>query len=275
MTGWRMYADAGNTALKWAAREGGRWLADGRIESEALPAAGTDLAGVLAVAGLDPDECTGAALVCSRPLLAGEAERVLAAATGMDVRLLGRELQADVPVEYRDPEEIGQDRLAAAEGAISLVGAPVIVMTLGTCITAQAVDPEGTLTGGAIAAGVAAQVRGIAHAVPHLSEAAADARKILRSDAALPESGRSTVESLVLGLAASLRGTVAALIEDMQTAIGEAPVIATGGDAELASRLQRRQAGSLPHVSDESHAMIDRVEPLLVLEGLRVVDERT
>ncbi|MFW5868048.1 MAG: pantothenate kinase, partial [Armatimonadota bacterium] len=69
-----------------------------------------------------------------------------------------------------------------------------------------------------------------------------------------------TAENLALGLAASMRGTVNELVAAMCEEIGEAPVIATGGDAELAAALG---------------ASFDRVEPRLVLEGLRVVDERT
>jgi type III pantothenate kinase len=82
----------------------------------------------------------------------------------------------------------------------------------------------------------------------------------LRSGEAPPAIGRSTAENLALGLAAEVRGTVDALVAAMCEEVGDAPVIATGGDAELAAQLG---------------ASFDRVEPRLVLEGLRVVDERT
>lgn len=266
---WRLYADAGNTTLKWAVRAEGRWPAEGRLEVDALPGGGGELAGVLAMGGFDPTECEGAVLVSSRPALSGAAEEALAAATGQDVRVLGRDLQADVSVAYHDPAEIGQDRLAAAEGALALAGAPVIVVALGTCITAQALDAEATLIGGAIAAGLEAQVGGICEAVPHLREPVLAALEALRRGEAAPEIGRSTVENLALGLAASVRGTVEALVDAMRrqggclsegSGLSNAPVIATGGDAELAAQLGAR---------------FDRVEPRLILEGLRVVDERT
>ncbi|MGI5818157.1 MAG: type III pantothenate kinase [Armatimonadota bacterium] len=260
MSGWRLYADAGNTALKWAVRSEGRWAAEGRIEVGALPTAGRELAGVLALAGFDAAECDGAALVSSRPGQSSEAEQVLAAATGQEVRLLGRDLRADVAVGYHEPSELGQDRLALAEGALALAGAPVIVVAMGTCITAQALDARGILAGGAIAAGLEAQAVGIAAAVPHLRAPVLAALDLLRAGEPLPRIGRSTVENLALGLGGSVLGTVEYLTAAMREGIGEAPVIVTGGDAALVERFGGRR---------------DHVEPRLVLEGLRVIDERT
>ncbi|MFP4249452.1 MAG: type III pantothenate kinase [Armatimonadota bacterium] len=260
MSRWRLYADAGNTALKWAVYADGRWSVEGRIDAGGLPDAGAELAGVPGLAGFDPAECAGVALVSSRPGQAEYAERALEVATGRGVRVLGRDMRTEVAVAYHDPTEIGQDRLAAAEGALSLAGAPAIVLTLGTCITAQVLNADGRLAGGAIAAGLEAQVAGISASVPHLREAVEAALALLRSGESVPSIGRSTVENLALGLAASLRGAVKALVDSMREEVGEAPVVATGGDAELAARLG---------------AVFDRVEPRLVLEGLRVVDERT
>lgn len=260
MGGWRLYADAGNTALKWAAWHGGSWVAQGRMEVDAPPAAWREIGAVLELAGLDADECEGVALVCSRPSQAQAAECALTVATGQEVRLLGRDLRSTVAVGYADPSEIGQDRLAAAEAALRMAGAPAIVLAVGTCITVQALDAECTLVGGAIAPGLEAHAAGIATEVPHLSAPLTEAMALVRSGEVLPEIGRSTVENLALGLAASLRGTVDALAELARGVVGAAPVIGTGGDAELAARLG---------------AALERIEPLLVLEGLRALDERS
>ncbi len=260
MSGWRLYADAGNTALKWAARAGGCWVAEGRMEVDAPEGAWRELGAVLEMAGLDPDECGGVALVCSRPSQAEAAERALEAATGVPVRLMGRDFGAPLTVAYVDRSEIGQDRLAASEAALEMVGAPAVVVVVGTCITAQALDADYVLAGGAIAPGLEAQAAGIAAEVPHLREPLAEAMALLRSGETPPEIGRTTVENLVLGPACSLVGTVQALIAQMTGVVGPATVIATGGDAELAARLG---------------AEFDRIEPLLVLEGLRALDEQS
>lgn len=254
---WRLYADAGNSAVKWAVSAGDRWLAQGRSDLDVLDA--EVLRSELIAAGLDPGACVRAALVSSRPSLADKVMDWLAAATGAGVRLLGRDLTSDIVVDYYDPGEIGQDRLAAAEGAVALHGVPVIVLSLGTCLTAQALDNAGVLVGGIIAAGLEAQVAGISATVPHLREAIHRSGDSLRSAGAAPDVGRSTDENLTAGLRAALVGTVETMIAAMRERVGAAPVIATGGDAELARALG---------------ACFDYVEPLLVLEGLKAVDER-
>lgn len=257
--GWRLYADAGNTALKWAVRCGGCWAAQGRVDNAALGCAPREVAAALTLIGLEPEECAGVALVSSRPAVTEAAEAALSAATELPVRLLGRDLHAEIKVAYADPAQIGQDRLAAAEGALAVRGGPAIVMTLGTCITAQALDAAGVLQGGVIAAGIEAQADGIATAVPHLCEALAEGLAMLRSGGTLPPIGRTSAQNLALGLALSLRGTADALIAAMRREVGNAPVVATGGDVEIAV---------------QQGLTFDRIEPLLVLEGLRVVDER-
>jgi len=255
--GWRLYADAGNSALKWAARAAGRWVADGRLAIEHLDC--TALQAAVIEAGLDPGACAGAGLVSSRPSLAEPVERLLAALAWTDVRLLGRDIFTRIEVDYRDPSEIGQDRLAAAEGTLALHGAPAIVLTLGTCLTAQALADARRLIGGIIGAGLEAQVAGIVETVPHLREPMLRGLELLRAGKA-PAFGRSTDENLAAGLRAALLGTIDRMVSVMRERVGDAPVIATGGDAELASGLG---------------AHFDRIEPLLVLEGLRAVDERT
>ncbi len=262
--GGRLYADAGNTALKWAVRAEGAWIAEGRLPIDALTGearrASEEMAQALTAEGIFPENLAGTALVCSRLSDVAEIERALQDAIGTRIALLGRDLDAGIATTYEDPAQIGQDRLALAEGAVEMVGAPVIAIALGTCITAQWIDADAVMTGGAIAAGIAAQVKGIGQAVPHLSNAVMQAAELLRQDHEMIAARQSTVGSLARGLAASVRGTVEALLERARGEVGDVPVIATGGDAALAKHLG---------------APFSHVEDLLVLEGLRVADERS
>lgn len=211
-------------------------------------------------AGLARDACSGSALVASCPSLAELAEAILTKACEQPPRVLGRELRSDLAVGYHDPAEIGQDRLAAVEGALAHFSPPLVVLTLGTCVTVEAVSAEGTVVGGAIAPGVEAQVAGLRATVPHLQEDVEAALASLRGQGTSPGVGRSTTENLWLGLAATLVGTAERLVELMREQVGgQAPVIATGGDADLLGRYTR---------------VIDRVEPMLVLDGLRAIEGR-
>jgi type III pantothenate kinase len=262
MRAWRLYADLGNSTLHWAAYQGQRWRAQGRVPTDRLDERDTveRIVSELEAAGLEREACGGSALVTSRPGLAEVGERILAEVCGRSPLLLGRDIRSELPVEYYDAAQIGQDRLAAAEGALARFPPPLVLLGFGTCVTAEAISAEGVLVGGAIAPGRGAQLAGLWTMVPHLREAIEEAALAARGEGTPPPVGRSTAESLWLGLLGALAGTAERLVRLMREQVGEqAQALATGGDAALVA----------------AHAaVIDRVEPMLVLEGLRAIDER-
>ncbi len=253
--GWRLYADAGNSNLYWAIHTPDGWHAQGLIPVEELAAAVS-----LPVASLAADECEGVALVSSSPRNTEAAEDFLRRVSGREVALLGRDIHSRIPPEHHAPEQIGQDRLAVVEGAAAIHGMPVVALTVGTCITAQALSSAGQLVGGIIAPGLPAHLAGLIATTPHLSEQAREAVAILRETGTAPQPARSTSENLAAGLALAVAGTAEALALQTLVTLGEdAPVIATGGDAEIAA--------------DHSE-VISHVDQMLTLAGLRAVHER-
>ncbi len=259
---WRLYADLGNSSLHWAARRGQAWVVEGRLAADALDrdASSAEIASAAEAAGLAASACSGSALVASRPSLVALGEAILTEVCEQPPRVLGRELRSDLAIGYYDPAEIGQDRLAAVGGALDRFPPPLVVLGLGTCLTAEAVSADGTVVGGAIAPGLEAQVAGLQATVPHLQDGVEAAIASMRSGAVAPDIGRSTAENLWLGLLAALVGTAERLVVLMRKHAGaQASVIATGGDARLVAT----------HTE-----VIDRVEPMLVLDGLRAIDER-
>jgi len=189
------------------------------------------------------------------------AETILTKVCGEPLRVLGRDLRSELVINYEDPGQIGQDRLAAVEGALSRLRPPLVVLSVGTCVTAEAVSAAGALVAGAIAPGLEAHAAGLRSMTPHLRPALEQAVSDLRSGREPAGSGRSTAESLWLGLIAALAGTADRLVALMREQAGaRAPVVATGGDAYLVARHSE---------------LVERVEPTLVLDGLRAIDERT
>lgn len=178
---------------------------------------------------------------------------IIERALGGAVRWLETGDQVGLRVRYEPPAAVGADRLANALGAIALVGAPVIVVDLGTATTFDVVDRDGAFVGGAILPGPETSARSLARGTALLPDATLE----LPSRAI----GRSTLEALrsglVLAYADGLDGLVARMRAELETP--NAPVVATGGWGLLFTTVC---------------ATLDRYEPFLTLEGLRQAADR-
>ena len=133
-----------------------------------------------------------------------------------------------------------------------LLGGPVIAVDFGTATTFDCVSERGEYVGGAI-------FPGIHVAMEALFERAS---MLHRVEVARPRSviGKTTTSALQSGLLYGYAGVVDSMVGRIRGELGdEARVVATGG---LAQR-----------VANESET-IERVEPFLTLEGLRLIFER-
>jgi type III pantothenate kinase len=172
--------------------------------------------------------------------------------TDAELLELGPGVKTGITVRYDDPREVGPDRVANAVAAADRYGAPCIVVDFGTSTNFDVVSAAGEYVGGVLAPGIEISMDA-------LFDRAARLRKV---DFVEPPSviGKTTVAALqsgvVYGFAGQVDGIVTAIREELGT---DARAIATGGLAELI----------YPHAST-----IERVDPFLTLEGLRLVWER-
>ena len=151
-----------------------------------------------------------------------------------------------------NPREVGADRICNAVAAFELVGGPCIALDFGTATTLDAVSETGDYLGGSISPGI--QISADA-----LWQVAAQIQKL---ELIAPPSviGRSTKDSVRAGVVLGTAAMVDGMIERMQKELGgDAPVVATGGLAQL--------------IIAECETPI-RHEPTLTLEGLRIIYER-
>ncbi|HEX2853271.1 MAG TPA: type III pantothenate kinase [Opitutaceae bacterium] len=161
-------------------------------------------------------------------------------------------LTVDAPhglkIGYRQPRELGTDRLAAAIGARKLFpGKSIIVIDCGTATTVTALHRDGTLLGGAIFPGLGLWPAMLASRTAQLPEV-----KLARPRRSL---GRSTRENLQSGFFHGQAGAIREVVRKIQAGAfgrGKSIVVATGGHAA-------RFAGE---------KLFDRHEPGLVLIGL-------
>ncbi|MCC7202632.1 MAG: type III pantothenate kinase [Nitrospirae bacterium] len=156
-----------------------------------------------------------------------------------------------IKIGYKNPKEVGADRIVNVVAACTIYGGPVIIIDFGTATTLCAVSKDSEYLGGVI-------VPGIMISLDALSQRAAKLPKISLE---LPETviGTDTVSSIQSGIIYGYSGLVDELVERMKKEItGEPYVIATGGLAELISSHTRS---------------IKEINPMLTLEGLRLVFE--
>ena len=172
-------------------------------------------------------------------------------ALGLDVRVVSAHGALPFALAYRTPATLGADRLAAAAAAHALApGRPVVAVDAGTAVTVDAVDlrdGRAVYRGGAIAPGADLLRGALARGTSALPE--------VDLTEAAPPLGDSTRASIEAGLGGMLAGGVARLVATVAAELSAPPlVVATGGWAPwLAARVDG----------------IDRVEPYLVLDGVR------
>lgn len=163
---------------------------------------------------------------------------------------LNSETILDLGIDYPKARTIGPDRLANALAAKKHFGAPVVVVDFGTAVTFDVVNGHGDYVGGIIAPGLSAMTTYL-----HEKTALLPAIHIREPRRVV---GKSTEEAMLSGAVIGYRGLIRELIVELKKELGikRLPVVATGGYAELiASRF----------------ALISNVDPLLTLEGLRLL----
>lgn len=166
--------------------------------------------------------------------------------------VIGPGVRTGMDLKYENPRDVGADRIVGAVAAYELYGGPCIVVDFGTATTFDAISANGQYLGGAIAPGIGISLEALFQR----------AAKLPRIELAAPKNviGRNTVQAMQAGVVYGFAGQVEYIVNKIKAELGAKPfVVATGGLAPL--------------IAAETPS-IDKVDPLLVLEGIRIVWER-
>lgn len=162
-------------------------------------------------------------------------------------------MKTGINLRMENPKEMGTDRIINLMAAHELYGGPAIVIDYSTATTFDVIDENGLFLTGLTAPGM--QVCADA-----LTQRAAQLPKI---EIKCPESliTKNTVESIQAGLVISHIGETIYLIDQIKQELHmpDLKVIATGG---------------LGKIVDEKEEIFDVYDPVLALQGLRLIYEK-
>lgn len=172
-----------------------------------------------------------------------------------DYFVLKGDQQAGLKIHYKNPNEVGADRIANAIGALQhYPDKNMIIIDMGTATTLCAVTKEGDYLGGAILPGMRLGMDSLRSNTAKLME--------VNIEAPAQVIGKTTHESIQSGLFYGQLGALRELIAAFRQeafADRQAIVVGTGGFAQLYKDLK----------------LFDDILPDLVLDGLRIAHERS
>jgi type III pantothenate kinase len=241
--------DVGNTQTVFGLFDDGTLAEHWRVATEAHRTG--DELGALVGRFIDLGTIDGICLSSTVPTLIREYEVFAERWAKAPLLVLGPGVKTGMPVRHDDPREVGPDRIANAIAAKERHGAPCIVVDFGTSTNFDVVSPAGEYVGGVLAPGIEISMEALFQR----------AARLVKVDYVAPPSaiGHSTATALQSGLVYGFAGQVDGIVAAIRKELGvDARVVATGGLAELIA----------PHSQT-----IESVDPLLTLEGLRLVWE--
>jgi type III pantothenate kinase len=252
-------ADVGNTQSHMGLFEGDELVEHWRFATQVEATADELAVGVstlLSLRGLEAGAVDGTIVSSVVPPLTPEYQWMSERYLQGECLVLGPGIKTGMPIQLDNPHELGADRLANAVAAYDRLGGPCAVADFGTAITFDVVSEAGEYLGGVIGPGVEISMEALAQRTAklppiELGEPPSEAGGVI---------GRSTHQSLLSGITYGFAGAVDAIARRIQDELGtDVRFVATGG-----------HAGAIVPFCE----LIDEVDDLLTLTGLRLIWER-
>ncbi len=176
------------------------------------------------------------AVICSVvPKALVTVRMVLRRKLAIPVRIIGRDVKVPIKNNYKNPRQVGQDRLVGAYAAYRLYQAPCLIIDFGTAITFDVVSRCGEYEGGIILPGLRLSAESLFQKTALLPSI--DSIRAPRSLI-----GRDTKESILSGLLNGYGAMCCGLIDLISDTLKTSPkVIITGGHTHLMRRFIRKK----------------------------------
>ncbi len=163
--------------------------------------------------------------------------------------VIGRDIIVPIRNLYRNPKQVGSDRLVNAYAGIVLYGSPLILIDFGTAITFDVVSKNKEYLGGLILPGLGISLDALNQRTALLPKIKlGKPKKLIAQD---------TKNSILSGIVYGFSSLADGLIEKLKNKIGKnAVVIGTGGNIDLIKRYSQK---------------FDKIDKNLTLKGLSLI----
>jgi len=247
--------DIGNTNIKTALFDGKEMYKYWRMSTNTTSTSdeyGVRLSSMFAHEGVPTSVVDGIVVSSVVPTINFTIDHMLQNYFGHAPLFVAPGVKTGINIRYENPRELGSDRIANAVAAYEEYGGPCIFIDFGTATTFGVIDADGAFLGGTICPGIKLSSEALVTGTA----------KLPRFELARPENviGRTTLTNLQSGMFYGYVGLVRNIVRKIKQELGkEAYVVATGGMALM--------------IAEESN-VIDKLDGLLTLKGLRLIYER-
>ncbi len=245
--------DIGNTNIKFGLFNNDTLAHSWRLATDKKKTGdeyGASLRSLLDVAKIDPLSISGVIMSSVVPGINFTIEHMLEHYLKKTPLVVGPGIKTGLNIKLDNPRELGGDIICDCVSAFRRYGGPCIVMDFGTATTVSAVTENGEFLGGAICPGVKLSLDALTGQTAKLPN--------IELDIPPAAIGKNTIHSMQAGLLLGYVGQVEYLISRFKQEMAQPniKVIATGGMSRTIGKLT---------------PCIDIIDPLLTLEGLRIL----
>lgn len=242
--------DIGNTTISFGVFKVKKLITSFKLSTDKSINYKKDILSNLNKGKIKPEQIAEIVICSVVPRQTAILERVLKNNLESKILLISRDILIPIENKYKNPRQVGQDRLVNAYAGLKLFGPGLILVDFGTAVTFDIVSRQGEYLGGLIFPGL------------DLSLDALNKKTALlpRINIAIPKSlvGRDTVGSINSGIAFGMAGACDGIIERLLKKFKGYRVIATGGNVNFIKKYSQKLRVILPN---------------LTLEGLRILSE--
>ena len=244
--------DIGNTNIVFGINDGNKWISDWRIQTDVHKTADeyeVIFRSLLSAEDTGNGRINDVVLSSVVPTLVQPFIDMLSKLLKLKPVILGPEIYDKLPITILNPYQIGSDLVANSLAAFDKYGEFTTVIDFGTALTFTTIGSEGRILGVAIAPGLNTAVNALAGKTAQLPRI-----HLIPPPSVL---GQNTIHAMQSGIVLGYTGLVDSIITRIKSELKrKVNVVATGGLCDI-------MAPIIPS--------IQYVEPLLTLEGLKLV----